>query len=92
MVILQKKGTVRYSIDLSRKTITKEDSIGEEVEKIDSTNFEPVKKLLSEKMVKNLGRIKELEYSERPMAIQKNRRLLKLKQENREIFPERCSN
>jgi hypothetical protein len=86
MVVSQKKGNVRYSIDLDRKTIKRQDKFGVEVENITPMNFENVKRMLSNKMVENLAKIKQLEsYGNRMINTQKNK-LVSLKKQNKEII------
>jgi hypothetical protein len=86
MVVSQKKGIVRYSIDLEKKIIKRYDTFGEQIEKISQNNFESIRNLLSNKMLANLARLRELERNSRFMTISQKNEFLALKQENSNII------
>jgi len=86
MVVSQKKGIVRYSIDLEKKIIKRYDTFGEQIEKISQNNFESIRNLLSNKMLANLARLRELERNSGFMTINQKNEFLTLKQENSNII------
>ena len=87
MVISQKKGRVRYTVDLDRKTLSKFDFMGEQKEKICPRNLEKTKKVLSEAMVNNLAKMKTLESQMRfSNSPQLKQIYLQLKKQNHSII------